>query len=93
MSRVVDERLDDCDLELVFIAATRAEAKAAEDYLTNAGIDYLLDFEPFLRAGLLGPMSLTGVGFSVITGQASFCRELLRRQGLYSGVIDEIPAD
>ncbi len=70
MARVVDERLDDFDLDLVFIAATTAEAKTVEELLTNSGINYTLDFESYLRPGLLGPSSRVGVGSSVITGQA-----------------------
>jgi hypothetical protein len=91
MSRIEDDRLDDCELELVFIAGARAEAKAVEDLLTGAGIDYCLDSEPFLRAGWFGPVTLVGVGFFVLKGQAHFCRELLQTKRLSRGIVDAQP--
>ena len=90
MARVVDDRLDDFDLELVFLAATVSEAEAAEELLTGSGIDYVLEFEEYLRPGVLGPISLVGVGFSVIKGQAPFSRTLLQENGLAKGIVDAV---
>ena len=95
MARVDEERLLDCEVTLIFIACNVGEARRAEEVLTQSGVDYCLSFEPFMRtsifAALTGATKLVGVGFSVISGQASFCRDILRRHGLRTGIIEDEP--
>ena len=93
MARVDEDALRDSETTLVFIACNVGEARRAEDVLTQNGVDYCLSFEPFMRAGifaaLLKPSEHVGVGFTVVSGQAAFCRDLLSRHGLRIGIVDE----
>ena len=93
MARVDEDVLVDSETMLVFIACNVGEARRAEEVLTRNGIDYCLSFEPFLRAGILAGLTEAsehvGVGFSVLSGQAAFCRDLLCQHGLGVGIVDE----
>jgi hypothetical protein len=89
MARIDPEELEDRQSELIFIARRIREAERVEALLTEEGIDYALAFEPFLHGGIFGIMTLTGVGFYVLSGQAPYCRELLGQHGLAVGVVDE----
>lgn len=95
MARVDEERLIGCEITLVFIACNLGEARRAEEALTQNGIDYCLSFEPFIRPSVLGLLTEAsqhvGLGLSVISGQASLCRDVLCRHGLRTGIIDEEP--
>ena len=88
LARLDPDALADRELHLVFIARNTSEARRAEELLTEVGVDYTLDFEPFFHAGIFGVGTLTGVGFFVLSSQAAYCRELLRDRGLAIGVID-----
>ena len=50
-------------------------------------------FEPFIRPSILGLLTEAsehvGVGFSVLSGQAAFCRHLLSQNGLGVGIVDD----
>ncbi len=93
MARLEPDDLADCDLALVFIAGTTREAKRAEEILTRDGIDYALGPEPFLRAGMFGAMTLLGLGIFVRSGQAQYCRHLLRQAALSRGVVEDDEAN
>jgi hypothetical protein len=88
VARLDPDALADEELDLVFIARNTSEARHAEELLTERGVDYTLDFEPFFHAGIFGLGTLTGVGFFVRPSQATYCRELLRDRGLAIGVVD-----
>ena len=88
LARLDPDALADQELDLVFIARNTSEARRAEELLTERGVDYTLDFEPFFHAGIFGVGTLTGVGFFVLPGQATYCRELLRDRGLAVGVVE-----
>jgi hypothetical protein len=88
MARIDAEELNERQGELIFIARTVREARRVEGLLTEAGIDYAIAFEPFLHGGILGVITLTGLGFYVLPGQAFYCRELLAQRGLAVGVVE-----
>jgi hypothetical protein len=89
MARIDAEEFEDRQSELIFIARTVREAGRVEALLTETGIDYAIAFEPFLHGGIFGVMTLTGLGFYVLSGQAFYCRELLRQHRLAVGVVEE----
>ncbi len=72
----------------VFIAATVAEAEFVEELFEREGIDYDLNPEAYLRGGIFSIMCLQGLQFTVLRGQAPYCRELLRDAGLERGVVE-----
>ena len=82
----------DAETALIFIACNVGEAQRAETFLTQEGVDYCLSFEPFVRAGpfaaLFGASECVGVGFHVLSGRAAFCRDVLGRHGLTSGIVE-----
>ncbi len=90
MSRVDIEDLskDEKEITRVFIASSLNEAQSIEDILTGNGINYAVTIEKYVRFGLF-PSEIPGVGFYVSSGQGSFCRDLLRREGFVSGLIEE----
>jgi hypothetical protein len=91
MARIDIEEFEERQSELIFIARTVREARRVEALLTAEGIDYAIALEPFLHGGVFGVVTLTGLGFYVLSGQASDCRELLGRCGLSVGVVEECP--
>jgi hypothetical protein len=86
MTRIDPDALADDVLTRVFLAATLREARAVEELLTQHGVDYVVEVEPF-GSTLFGTLR-HGVVFSVTTGQAEFCRSRLRADGLEWGVLD-----
>ncbi|MCI0340955.1 MAG: hypothetical protein L0216_07345 [Planctomycetales bacterium] len=88
MARVEPEAWRDREQSLVFIAGRLGEARRAEELLTERGMDYRLEHEPFVRAGLI-VSELDGVGFYVLASDAEACRVLLIEHGLGSGVVLE----
>jgi hypothetical protein len=93
MARVDEDVLPESETVLVFIACNVREARRAEDVLTQNGVDYCLSFEPFIRPSILALLTEAsehvGVGFSVRSGQVTFCRHVLSRNGLSIGIVDD----
>jgi hypothetical protein len=89
MARIDIEEFEDRQSELIFIARNVREARRVEALLTEQGIDYAIALEPFLHGGIFGVITLTGLGFYALSGQALYCRELLGQQGLAVGVVEE----
>jgi hypothetical protein len=93
MARLDPEQLGDKEIELVYIAGTLAEARRVEKTLTEIGVDFTIGLEEFMQ----GVFSVafgrvhTGAGFFVVVGQADYCRKLLRRAGLRTGLVDTGP--
>jgi hypothetical protein len=88
MARVEPGALSEKGVELVFIAGSVPEAERVEALLGENGIDFAVELQQFIRPGLFSSFDeLTGAGFSVISGQAAFCRSLLRERGLTQGIV------
>ena len=83
------DTLEHQDLERVFVAARLREAQAAETTLTEAGIEYVVEVEPFVGGIFSTFRPRNGAVFYVRAGQASFCRSALLGAGLGRGVVEE----
>ena len=81
MARRTSEELAGNPLSLVYIAGNLPDAEAAEQRLTEMGVDYALSLEPFTTLSLMGG-EYTGLFVYVPTAQHRFCREMLERHGL-----------
>jgi hypothetical protein len=85
MPRVDSDDFGDQELARVFIAATMAEARAAEALLTAGDIDYVVQAEPLGRT-LFGSPRNNAV-FYVVPEQAALSVNLLLSGGLDIGVV------
>lgn len=74
----------------IYIAGRVPEAKRVEDLLTRHGIEYTIEIEPYTTR-LLGvlPRKYQGAVFLVLSSQADFCRDLLRKAELTKGLIED----
>jgi len=88
MARRTAAELSGIPLSLVYIAGNLPDAEAAEQRLTEMGIDYALSLEPFTTLSLMGG-EYTGLFVYVPTAQHRFCREMLERHGLTDTVDPE----
>lgn len=90
MALVDPETFDDKEVAMVYIAGRLNEGKQVEHVLSDNAIDYAVDIEPF-HSRLLGILLVEheGVGFYVLSGQADFCRRVLREAGLVQGLVEE----
>jgi hypothetical protein len=77
------------EVDCIYIAARRSEAKRVEEILSSNGIDYVVDVEPF-EATILGLFRTQrdGLGFYVVAAQGDFGRRVLRDAGLLQGLVD-----
>lgn len=84
------DELANAEVECIYIAARRSEAKRVEEALSAGGIDYVVDIEPF-EAMLLGIFRTQrdGVGFYVVAGGGERGRGVLRDAGLLQGLVDD----
>lgn len=85
MAHVESEALADRDPVAVFIGQTLAEARRAEELLTNRGVDYAVQVE-LLGYTLFGS-ARHGAIFLVIADHADYCRSLLEDAGMGWGVV------
>jgi hypothetical protein len=79
-------------LERIFLAPTLRAARKAEAMLTEAGIDYVVQVEPFGRSFLFGTIR-HGAVFYVAAARAAHGRQRLINAGLRNGVIESDPTD
>lgn len=86
MARVEPEGLP--DPEQVFLATSLRTARRVEDWLTLAGIDYVVQVEPFGRSVIFRTIR-NGAAFYVSAGAAAYCREGLATTELGAGVVWE----
>ena len=86
MARIEAEELR--DPELIFISGSLRMARRVEDWLTTAGVDYVVQVEPIGRSILFRTLRM-GAAFYVTSGQAAYCRHELTAAGLGRGVVDE----
>jgi hypothetical protein len=93
MARVDEDVLADRDTTMVFLACNLREAEQAEALLTRMDVDYCVWLEPFLRPSLFAALGVStecvGLAFTVASDRASFSREVLRRHGLRTGIVEE----
>jgi hypothetical protein len=89
MALVDAATFDDKEVTLVYIAGRLKEGKRVEQLLSDTGVDYAVDVEPF-ETTVLGilPVAYEGVGFYVASHQADHCREVLRAAGLVQGLVE-----
>jgi hypothetical protein len=80
------------DLERIFIARTLRQARKAEALLTEAGVDYVVQVEPYGRSFLFGTIR-HGAAFYVAAAQAGHGRERLIGAGFAKGVVESDPTD
>ena len=87
MARIEAEHLR--DPERIYIAAAVRVARRVEEWLTSAGVDYVVQVEPFARTFLFGTVRM-GAVFYVTSERASYCREQLAACGLGGGVVANV---
>jgi len=73
-------------LEAVFLAANVREAARVERLLEDAGIEYEVTPEAFVRGTLVSSCRM-GLLFEVLSGQAGHCRRLFERADLLKGIV------
>jgi len=90
MARLDFEEFAEKELARVYIAGRVSEAERVESVLTQHGIDYTVDIEPFLRR-ILGVFTsqYSGAAFYVLAGQAAIARSVLIAAGLNQGIADD----
>jgi hypothetical protein len=90
MPRVDFENLSEKETARIYIAGTVAEAKEIETLLSGRGIDYSIELEEFIRPvfNLMGS-TYVGATFYVRSGQAEFCRTLLKEKGFAPGILED----
>ena len=70
-------------------APNDGEAKRVEAVLTRIGIDYAVEIAPYATRWLgLFPTRSKGARFSVVAGQARFCRQALQAAGITKGLVE-----
>ena len=87
MALVEPDEFEGREVARVFLAASLAEAKRAEEVLTADGVDYLIELEKFSRG--IPFLTGTGAAFYVLAGQAPYCRTRLTEAGLAKGVVED----
>ena len=68
------------DLELVYIAKRLKEAQRLEDFLTQSGIDYLVEPDKYM-GGVILRRELVGAFFYVEPANGNLARETMKRGG------------
>jgi len=86
MARIEADELR--DPELIFISGSLRLARRVEEWLTTAGVDYVVQVEPIGRSILFRTLRM-GAAFYVTSGQAAYCRQELTVAGLGRGVVDD----
>jgi hypothetical protein len=79
-------------LERIFIASTLRQARKTEELLTEAGVDYVVQVEPYSRSILFGTIR-HGAAFYVAATYAAHCRDRLIGAGFGKGVVESDPTD
>jgi hypothetical protein len=80
------------DRERIFIARTLRQARKVEGLLTEAGVDYVVQVEPYGRSLIFGTIR-HGAAFYVAAAQAAHSRERLVAAGVGKGVVESEPTD
>ena len=85
VARLDPETDDDQVMTRVFIAPTMAEARRAEDVLTEKGIEYIVQAEALSRTLFGSPRYWAA--FYVAVEQVQHCCETLEAAGLGEGLV------
>ena len=72
----------------VYLAAALAEAKAIEDALTAAGVDFAVEVEEFAARTALGIAARRGAGFWIRKADVDRAAGALERGGHVAGLVD-----
>ncbi len=90
MALVDPAAFDGKEVALVYVAGRLSEGRRVEQVLSENAVDYAVDCEPF-ESRVLGILLVEreGVGFYVFSGQAEFCRRVLREAGLVQGLVED----
>jgi len=87
MGRKTEQEWDGLTVETVMATTTLNEAKQAEDLLTEAGFDYMVELEPAARGGLLSFGRVNAAVFYLLEEDAPKARQHLAESGLGRRVI------
>jgi len=85
MARIQPDAAPAEELIRVFVAHTLAEARSAEDVLTQEGIDYVVTVEDLARTLFGSPRNVAV--FEVAEAKATRCAEILTMAGFGAGVV------
>ena len=90
MALVDPATFDDKEVAMVYVAGRLSEGKRVEKILSENGIDYAVDYEPF-ESRVLGILRVEyeGVAFYVTLDQADLGRRVLRNAGLLQGLVED----
>ena len=90
MARLNIEDFGGEELTRVYIAGRIREAERVEGTLTQHGVDYTVDIEPFVKRVLgLFTSQYSGAAFYVPSSQAAAARSLLLEARLTEGISDD----
>ena len=94
MARLSIEDFDGQELTRVYLAGRVNEAERVEGTLTEHGVNYAVDIEPFVRR-VLGVFTseYRRVAFYVPSGQAASARSLLEAARLTEGLSEDESPD
>ena len=87
MAKVDIEAFRDQETTRIYIAGRLSEAKQVENTLTQNGIDYAVEIEPYVRL-ILGivPRKYSGAGFYVLSERAAVAKRVLLAAGFEEGI-------
>jgi hypothetical protein len=90
MAKLDLESFAEKEVARIYIADRLREAKRVEITLSEHGIDYAVEVEPFSKV-VLGVLRIesSGAAFYVLSGQAPFARQALASAGLITGLVEE----
>jgi hypothetical protein len=80
------------DPERIFIARKLRQARQVEELLTEAGVNYVVQVEPYGRSLLFGTIR-HGAAFYVAAMHAAYGRDRLIAAGFGKGVVEGDPTD
>ncbi len=87
MSRKYFDEFSKQEIKRIFMAISVSEAEKVEKLLTENNIDYAVNMEPYYRISPFQTEHL-GAAFYVVSGQAGFCRQMLKKRGLDTGIVE-----
>jgi hypothetical protein len=73
----------------IYLAARLGEAQRVETELSNHGIDYAVEVEPYMATAVFWVSEYAGAAFYIAAEQADICDRVLREAGLVSGLMEK----
>ena len=91
MARVAFEDFGDGEeVVRIYLARELGEAKRVETVLTERGIHYAVEVEPYVTVmSSIFSSEYKGAAFYVVADQEQFCRRVLTEAGLTLGTMEE----